>query len=295
METQNAKGEYLSMKHITIILAFLLSASTVVAEFRSGVFWTEDNRSRIEFYCHNLFDDAGKADDTKIKCKSKSVLFTAEREHGEFEADWLESDVQNMFNDAGNLLAEHQVEHEELIAQVCTPEIVGAYKTVLGMPLSKGDQVFDTKRADESLAKLNQRHPSQKQDKIRMFEANLAFCLESPGVALRAMALLEHDKATRTCSIQQQTFTDIYEKINDNLWIYQVGPDDSPCKRISISTLRRPEGGRYSDWEFEFKSIALDKHAEDIAGSCDIGDENETELYTNRTGPVFVGCDYIRY
>ena len=65
---------------------------------------------------------------------------------------------------------------------------------------------------------------------------------------------------------------------------------------MSISTLRRPEGGRYSDWEFEFKSIALDKHAESIiAGSCDIGDENETELSTQKTGPVFVGCDYIRY
>ena len=269
----------------------LMSATSVAADFRGGVFWTEDNRSRIEFYCHGLFDDAGKRDDTKIKCKSKSVLFTAEREHGKFDSDWLESDVQNMFNDAGNLLAEHQVEYEEFIAEFCTSEIVGAYKTILGIPLGKGEQEFDTKRLD----KLNQRHPSEKQDKIRVFEANLALCLESPGVGMREMALLEHDKATRTCSIQQQAFTEIYEKLNDNLWVYQTEPDDSPCKRMSISTLRRPEGGRYSDWEFEFKSIALDKHAEDSAGSCDIGDENETELYTDRTGPVFVGCDYIRY
>jgi len=269
----------------------LMSATSVAADFRSGVFWTEDNRSRIEFYCHDLYDDAGKRDDTKIKCKSKSVLFTAEREHGKFDSDWLESDVQNMFNDAGNLLAEHQVEYEEFIAEFCTSEIVGAYKTILGIPLGKGEQEFDTKRLD----KLNQRHPSEKQDKIRVFEANLALCLESPGVGMREMALLEHDKATRTCSIQQQAFTEIYEKLNDNLWVYQTEPDDSPCKRMSISTLRRPEGGRYSDWEFEFKSIALDKHAEDSAGSCDIGDENETELYTERTGPVFVGCDYIRY
>ena len=74
----------------------LMSATSVAADFRSGVFWTEDNRSRIEFYCHDLYDDAGKRDDTKIKCKSKSVLFTAEREHGKFDSDWLESDVQNM-------------------------------------------------------------------------------------------------------------------------------------------------------------------------------------------------------
>ena len=104
----------------------LMSATSVAADFRSGVFWTKDNRSRIEFYCHNLYDDAGKLDDTKIKCKSKSVLFTAEREHGTFEADWLESDVQNIFDEAGNLLAEYQVQHEELIAELCTSEMVGA-------------------------------------------------------------------------------------------------------------------------------------------------------------------------
>lgn len=282
---------------ITFLLV-LVSGTAIASGFSNpgGVFWTEDNRSRISIYCDDINDDLGNRDDTKIQCKSTSTLFSRQRKHGTFEADWLESDILDMFDEAGDLLAEYKVEHEEMIALSCTPEMVGAYKTFLGMPLSKEEQMLDTKRLNESLAKFNQRHPSQKQDKIRVFEVNLAFCLSSPKVAMREFALFEHDRETRTCSIQQQAFTEIYEKINDNLWIYQVGPDDSPCKRISISTLRRPEGGRRSDWEFEFKSIALDKHAEDIlSGSCDIGEENETELYTQRVSQIFIGCDYIQY
>ena len=277
------------------LILILMSATSVAADFRSGVFWTEDNRSRIEFYCHNLYN-AGKRDDSKIECKTKSMLFTVERKHGTFEADWLESDIQKMFDEDGDLLAEYQGEYAETLTSMCTPEAVGAFKTFLGVPLDKGEQVLDTKRLEEGLAKLNQRHPSEREDKLGDLAATLGICLKAPKASMKEMARLEHEKATRTCSIQQQAFTEIYEKLNDNLWVYQTEPDDSPCKRIRISTLRRPEGGRYSDWEFEFKSIALDKHAESIiAGSCDIGDENETELYTHKTGPVFVGCDYIRY
>ena len=49
------------------------------------------------------------------------------------------------------------------------------------------------------------------------------------------------------------------------------------------------------DWEFEARSIAIDKEAEYLGTSCAELEENGTDLYTNRGKPVFLGCDYFAY
>ena len=90
--------------------------------------------------------------------------------------------------------------------------------------------------------------------------------------------------------------TEIYSKVNDNLWVYQSEPSWGPCRRVQISTFRLPQGkDHYSDWELELRSISQDKlakpHLSDF--TCGEVDENSTELYTSRSDPVELGCAYF--
>ena len=281
---------------ITFMLTVVSGVALASGFLPGGVLWTENNRARISIDCDPVYDASGERDATKIECESTSTFFTFDKKPKTFETEWLESDISKMFDEAGKMLAEGKVEYEEGKARMCSPQSLGVIKTFLGRPLKNGEEVADAEGLNKALVRFNQSHPSELSDKRKLFEASLALCSKPPRVAMKEMAQWEHDKATRTCSIFQQTLTEVFEKFNDDLWVHQVGPENSKCKRIKISTLRRPKGGSYADWEFEFKGITLDKQSEgSLLEKCDVGDENLIELYTNRSGPVFIGCDYLQY
>jgi hypothetical protein len=271
------------------ILILSAGAVSAIGNLPSVVLWNEDNSSRISFYCKPIFDDSGKASDNEMECDSTSTLFSTQSEHGKFEENWLKSEMKNLFSEDGNLLPEHM----EDFTPMCTREMVGGFKTLLGVALEEGEQGPSAEQLVTMNANIAQKHPTEIEDLRLNVKKILGLCLKMDRTAMKELAHAAYDKETRICRIMNRSLTEVYKKINDNLWVRQEGPDNSPCQQIRISTLRLPDGADTLAWEFEFKGISLDKNAESILGtSCALIDE-KVDLYTHRSEPVFIGCDYM--
>ena len=275
---------------ITFILILGAGAVAAIGNLPIVVLWNEDNSSRISIYCKPIFDNSGKVSDNEMECESTSTLFSTQSEHGTFEENWLKSDVKNFFSEDGNLLPENM----EDITPMCTREIVGGFKTLLGVALEEGEQGPSAEELVKINAGMAQKHPVEMEDIRLSIEKLLGLCLKLDRTAMKELGRVAYDKETRTCSIRNQSLTEVYKKINNDVWVRQEGPDSSPCQKIRISTLRLPDGANFWEWEFEFKGISLDKNAESILGtSCALIDE-KVDLYTHRSDPVFIGCDYMQ-
>ena len=145
-----------------------------------------------------------------------------------------------------------------------------------------------------AMEKLGAMQLQQIDDLKSMAQTFLNFCKEPSLNSFKEIARNEFDKATRTCSVDSKSLKEIYTKVNDNLWVNKTeGGALDPCKRISISSLKLPEGGQFYEWQFEFRQIVLDKEAEYFGISCADIEKNSQDLYTNRVSPFFIGCDYI--
>jgi len=276
---------------LIIFLAF--SASAVLAKTPQVLnLWNEDNSTRLFFNCSPIFDGSGVIDDNKIECKSKSTHYNHKANSSEFDELWLNSEIPAMFGEDGVLLSKHKDE----ISQNCDANGLIIFKSMLGLELDKNQPSLGIEELEKIKASLNQKKGAEREDFIKVARHLVNLCEKPSMEAFKELERFSHDKEARTCSLAQQNLTEIYEKITDNVWVSQTKPDASSCKRIQISTLRLPEGGRYSDWEFEFKPISLDKLAKDTFGTiCAVADEESVEIYTYRYKPVFVGCDYIDF
>ncbi len=106
---------------------------------------------------------------------------------------------------------------------------------------------------------------------------------------------LDFKKSTRTCKINNQSPTERYTKINDDLWVCKKETRIlDKCQRATLSPLILLEGDDPWDRKHRFRSISLAKEAEYFGTSCAELEEKGTDLYTYRSEPVFF-CDHFAY
>ena len=278
---------------IRFIVLFFFFPFTVVADAPYVlVLWHTDNTARTNFTCNPVIGDDGKPSKTEIDCESVTTFFSKEEKPGEFDDKWsnLDSEITQMFDSAGRMLPTQ----DNMLNEICSDEPLDYIRLILDMPL-KTLNISDEQK-EEALAKMVAMKPIQLDDIKTTGRNYLVFCKNPTLNNYKEMALFEFNKGTRTCSIFNDTNNERYTKVNDNLWVHQTEAGIlDPCKRIAINSLRRPEGGASYDWEYELRTIAIDKSAEYLGKSCAEFEEKGTDLYTNRSEPVFLGCDYFSY
>ena len=278
---------------IRFIVLFFFFPFTVLADVPSTlVLWHIDNTARTNFNCNPVFGDDGTPSKNEIDCESITTFFTKQEKFGKFDSQWnnLDNEITQMFDSAGRM----RQTQDSMINEMCADEPLDYLRFVLDLPF-KTLKLSDEQKK-EAVAKQAKMKPVQLDDLKTTAQNYLDFCKEPTLNNYKEMALHEFNKGTRTCSIFNDTNNERYTKVNDNLWVHQTEAGIlDPCKRIAINSLKRPEGGASYDWEFELRAIVLDKSAEYLGTSCAEIEENGTDLYTNRSEPVFLGCDYFAY
>ena len=279
------------MKKLIVSVLFFCIPFFIGAETPSvHILWHTDNDSKIVFNCSPVYGDDNQPSKNKIQCDSTTINFFKQEDPDDFEMNWSDRnpEINNMFDADGKPIQSQT----NMINNICDPDMLDYLRFQLGQPLKK--LKLSDQQKEIAMEKLGAMQLQQIDDLKSMAKTYLNFCKEPSLNSFKEIARNEFDKATRTCRVDSKSLKEIYTKVNDNLWVNKTegGPLD-PCKRISISSLKLPEGGKFYEWEFQFRQIVLDKEAEYLGISCADIEKNSQDLYTNRTNPVFLGCDYI--
>ena len=231
---------------------------------------------------------------SELECTSVTNTFIKDSKVEDFEKVFLNSGLLDMFNSSGNI----KESQKEQFLELCDIRVTSMFNLILGNPVSHellgmSEEELDAFRY-EILLNKKKLSPTEKNDKLRSSQIMLDFCSEPTPETVKAIAAQQHDQSTRTCSINSNQSVEVYQKIKAGLWVYQTAPDNSACRRVRISTLSKKEGGQFWDWEYEFRTIVLDKTAKTSNGDSCSSVESYIDTYKFKTEPVFVGCDYIK-
>ncbi len=287
------------MQYLKIFYIFLLIPTSVFAQGPSvHVLWHSDDSARITFNCSPVYSDDMRPSKTEIECESTTTFFSKQEEPVDFEDKWqtemANSEITKMFNAAGQI----RKTQTSLLEQICDNKLIEVMRFSLGFPAKQKKFELTDKEAEETAANIAALQPKPLFDANETSRAVINFCNQPSLNTFKEIVRSEFDKSTRTCQIFNQSTNERFSKINENLWISknEGGGSLDRCERMTISTFRKPEGGQMWDWEFEFRTIVLNKEGESILGvSCAEIEANGTDLYTNRSNPVFLGCDYFAY
>ena len=254
------------------------------------ILWQHDNAARITFDCSPVYGDDMQPSQTEIDCKSTTTFFDKQEGSDDFELKWQEgiSEISEIFDDTGQVR-----QNQTYLLEACSGEIVDIME-LWKNPLDSSSTKLTDKQIADFVKKKAAMPIGQRDDNEKTALQFIKFCEDLSIKSFKEFMRLEFNKSTRTCTFFNQSTTERYTRINDNLWVSknESGILD-PCQRITISSLKLPEGGRPWDWEFEYRSISLDKDAEYLGTSCAELEEKGTDLYTYRSEPVFLGCDYF--
>lgn len=273
-----------------MFFVFLVSA-VQSAELPSFLqLWNDDNTAKNVTTCSYIYKENGELVEGKRECESKTYYFFYDAKPGKFEEEWQQSEYYRMDNTLNGLL------NEDGLLAMCDENFLDTMRTVFGIKTVQKD--FKVTEEQKRTFKKNQdkRSIDSKRDFRDRMVALISFCENPNKSTYKEVARTDYNVNERTCYMTSKTVTEIYSKVNDNLWVYQSEPSWGPCRRVLISTFRLPQGkDHYSDWELELRSISQDKlakpHLSDF--TCGEVDENSTELYTSRSDPVELGCAYF--
>lgn len=286
------------MQYFKIFFIFLLIPTSVFAQGPSfHVLSHSDDSARITFNCSPVYSDDMRPSETEIECDSTTTFFSKQEEFVDFEDKWRTemptSEIIKMFDAAGQL----RKTQTSFLEEFCNNKMIEVMRFLLGLPTRQKKFELTDKEAEETAANIAALQPKPLSDAKESSRAIINFCDQPSLNSFKEIARSEFDKSTRTCEIFNQSANERFSKINENLWISKnEGGILDRCERMTISSFRKPEGGQMWDWEFEFRTIVLNKEGESILGvSCAEIEANGTDLYTNRSEPVFLGCDYFAY
>lgn len=128
-------------------------------------------------------------------------------------------------------------------------------------------------------------------DIIAFHKAFEAICANPTKESIAHVARLQNDKETRTCSIQMQSFNQLFRK-SENKWVYSSGVL-TECGAINIATFFKGTTRLDDHWSYSSERIVTDKSAK-LGGvlQCSVLDEREFNFeWTKET--YFKGCDYL--
>ena len=275
------------LKQIPILCAlFVAITNSSWADSPSAMLlWKKERDAFMEMNCSPISE-------VEIECKSITTMLLKTDDDETIEEKWTSSGLPNYFYDDGTIKEESLAEFS-----FCN----GPQMEYLRFFISALDGNFDISsfsvpinedHLEEAKNKIAKMHLIEKKDIADQAEAILNFCNSKTMKAFYEIAKLEHEKEIRTCNISSQHVTERYKKIRENLWVYRTDPDFTPCRRIKIMTLEKPENGEFWEWSFRQEQLSLDKDASWFGINC--GKTDGIEEYENHIEPVFWGCDYIK-
>ena len=270
--------------------SFLL-AFPVKAEMPSVLsLWHQDNEVKMEMSCGPVYNGS-TALENKMSCRSTTLFFSHEAKIS-FDEAWSESGFEVTYSgdDGENLL-------KNMAVQVCSEssDLIEVMRYYHGLPKKNNDFELSDEQKREIFEKKSLRGPIEEKDFVEFSLSMINFCENISLSSFKKLAKQQHEVSRRTCNIMTQSLEEEFEKVKDGLWVNRTEPDYTDCKRMRISTLRQGDTGLPWDWQFEFRSMSLDKEATDTFGTkCSVIDEKSTDIYTNRSNPVALGCDYLK-